>query len=70
MQDNKEIYTPMEALLINATIRAEERAAALKTKKDINSFLALDLALLEAEAQVGLMDGLPVVEMEEDNNAN
>ena len=46
----KEIYTPMEKLLIDALIRREQVIEAM----------ALDARLLELESEVGLMDGLPL----------
>lgn len=48
----KEIYTPMEKLLIEA----------MKTKEQERQALELDLMLLEMEQKAGLMDG---VELEE-----
>ena len=48
----KEIYTPMERILIEALITKEQERKALE----------LDLMLLQMEAQAGLMDG---VELEE-----
>lgn len=33
----------------------------LKTLEQVNEALALDLLLLELEASVGLMDGLPLI---------
>lgn len=58
MENKKEIYTPMEALLINAMVRRQERENALETKRKTTEALALDLVLLELEEQVGLLDGL------------
>ena len=45
----KEIYTPMEALFINAMVRRQEREDALKTKKTTTSLLELDEMLLKME---------------------
>jgi hypothetical protein len=42
-------------------------AEALETKKKANQALALDLMLLEMEAEQGTMDGLPL-DMEGANN--
>lgn len=59
----EKFYTPMEELLIEgakALTTAEIVDAAMETKKDFTKALELDLMLLEAEAAVGLMDGLPV----------
>lgn len=63
MENKKEIYTPMEQVLVQGAIYAE----ALETKKKANQALALDLMLLEMEAEQGLMDGLPL-DMEGANN--
>lgn len=46
----QEIYTPMEKILIDF----------LTTQQKETALLQLDLLLLEAESQVGLMDGLPL----------
>lgn len=65
----KEIYTPMEKILIRAAMlgqeeektgpfTAEEAQAALKTKEAHTEAMKLDLMLLEAEEKMGLMDGL------------
>ena len=43
----KEIYTPMEKVLIGGALYAQ----ALQTKKDLEQALQLDLMLLELEAQ-------------------
>jgi hypothetical protein len=70
----KEIYTPMEKVLIEGAklaeggtvpretepTTAELCAAALKTKNDTAIALLLDLMILEAEEKLGLMDGIPV----------
>lgn len=58
MENTKEIYTPMEKLLIETLARRQEREDALKVKKDTAAALELDLMLLEMEKQVDLMDGL------------
>lgn len=60
MENNKEIYTPMEAILIKgaqALTTKEIVGAALKTKEDFNTALLLDNMLLELEAQADMMDG-------------
>lgn len=50
--ENKQIYTPMERLLIEG----------LKIKEDMNKALELDLMLLELEAKADMMDGLELKE--------
>lgn len=50
----KEIYTPMEQVLVQSALYVE----ALETKKKANELLALDMLLLELEAQQDMMDGL------------
>lgn len=52
----KEIYTPMEDVLIKSALLAQ----ALETKKKEEAALKLDLLLLEMEEKQGLMDGLPL----------
>lgn len=54
----KEIYTPMERILIQSALLAQ----AAETKKKLTEALALDAKLLELEAEQGLMDGLPLEE--------
>ena len=51
----KEIYTPMEKVLIKSAYLAQ----ALETKKKEEAALKLDLLLLEMEEKQGLIDGLP-----------
>ena len=57
---NKEIYTPMEKLLIETMVRREERKAALETKEKTSALLELDLMLCQAEEKMGLLDGIPI----------
>ena len=52
----KEIYTPMEKVLIQSALLAQ----ALETKQQTTEALKLDLLLLEMEKEQGLLDGLPV----------
>lgn len=52
----KDIYTPMEQVLVEGALYAQ----ALETKKKVIDTIALDALLLELEEQVGLMDGLPL----------
>ena len=69
----KEIYSPMEEVLIKGTLAicgddAQEEvkpvetkdltAAALETKKKTTSLLELDELLLKMEAQQDMMDGM------------
>lgn len=63
MENKKEIYTQQERNLIQGTLYLD----ALNTKQKANQLLALDLALLEMEAELGTMDGLPL-DMEGANN--
>lgn len=46
----KEIYTPMEQILVDA-------AKWVQTKQNMAKALELDLMLLELEAQADMMDG-------------
>ena len=48
--EKKEIYTPMERNLV----------AGAQVLQNLNKALKLDLMLLELEASVGLMDGMPL----------
>lgn len=50
MENNKEIYTPMEQVLVEA-------AKWLETKQQMRQALELDLMLLELEAKADMMDG-------------
>ena len=52
MENKKEIYTPMEKILIEALI----------TKEQMRQALELDKMLLEMEAQADMMDGLTMQE--------
>ena len=58
MENKKEIYTPMEKLLIETLARRQEREDKLKLKKQTTAALELDLMLLEMEKQFDLMDGI------------
>ena len=55
----KEIYSPMEKILI-AGAQLYEEAAATKAKEA--EALKLDLMLLEMEEKMGLMDGIALQE--------
>ena len=50
----KEIYTPMERILIQGALLAE----TLETKKKLADLEALDLMLLEMEEKQDMLDGL------------
>ena len=50
----KEIYTPMEKVLVQGALLAQ----ALETKKKLAQAESLDLMLLEMEEQQELLDGL------------
>ena len=50
----KEIYTPMEQVLIQSALLAQ----ALETKEKMVEAAALDLMLLEMEQQQDMLDGL------------
>lgn len=70
----KEIYTPMERILIQSALilqgdKGQEEVlpttkevveAALETKQKMMDTLSLDALLLEMEEKVGLMDGFPL----------
>lgn len=70
----KEIYSPMEKVLIKGTIAmcgddcreevipASVAAEWLETKKKMNDALLLDSMLLELEAKADMMDGLTMKE--------
>lgn len=68
----KEIYTPMEKILIQAAMMAQEATkepttkevveAAIETREKYSAALALDAMLLEAEEKMGMMDGLKMEE--------
>lgn len=71
----KEIYSPMEKVLIQGTIAIcgddcreeiiptkELCDSALKTKKQFNDALSLDAMLLELEAKADMMDGYKMEE--------
>lgn len=53
--ENKEIYNPMEQILIDA-------AKWVQTKENMNKALELDLMLLELEAKADMMDGIELQE--------
>lgn len=66
---SKEIYTPMERILIEgAKLLTKEEApttkevceSAIKTKEDFNTALLLDVMLCQAEEKAGLLDGIPL----------
>ena len=60
---SKEIYTPMEKLLIEgvkARTTKEIVEAAIETKEDFKTALLLDVMLCQAEEQAGLLDGIPL----------
>ena len=52
----KEIYTPMEKVLLKSALLAQ----ALQDKKKAVEVAKLDLMLLKMEEEQGLIDGLPV----------
>ena len=57
----KEIYTPMEKILIEGVQRLTTKEvveSAVDTKKKAVQALSLDALLLELEAKVDMMDGL------------
>ena len=54
----KQIYTPMEQVLVTGALLAQ----AAETKKKLTELEAIDLRLLELEEQVGLMDGITLEE--------
>ena len=54
----KEVYTPMEQVLIRGAVYIE----ALETKKKVVKALEADLLLLELEAQADMMDGAQLQE--------
>ena len=54
----KEIYTPMEKVLVQGALLAQ----ALETKKKALEALQLDALLLEMEEKQGLMDGIALQE--------
>lgn len=65
----KQFYSPMEKVLINAMIAREERKAqttkevceaALETDKKFTDVLLLDVMLCQAEEKMGLLDGIPL----------
>ena len=60
----KEIYTPMERILIEGVqcLSGEELAAAIETKLTTNLLLELDEKLLKMEADADMMDGLKMEE--------
>ena len=58
----KEIYTPMERVLIEGAIKAEEIQKAYEIKEKERQALELDLLLLELESKIGLMDGIELEE--------
>lgn len=51
---DNQTHTPMEQAQAQGALYAE----ALETKKKANELLALDLMILELEAQQDMMDGL------------
>lgn len=58
---SKEIYTPMEKILIEGAKRLSTKEivdAAVEAKQKTNEALALDQLLLELEAKADMMDGL------------
>ena len=58
----KEIYTPMERILIEGALKAEEIQKAYEIKDKERQALELDLLLLEMEEKIGLMDGVELQE--------
>lgn len=54
----KEIYNPMEQVLIQAALLAQ----AAETKRKTAELLALDQMLLELEAKQDMMDGIELKE--------
>lgn len=54
----KEIYSPMEEVLIKSALLAQ----SLETKKKTTELLELDEMLLQMEAKQGLMDGVELGE--------
>lgn len=69
MSTNKELQNELDMDLLNAKVeirreineRELREMLGLDTPKNYNAWLALDRLLLEAEASVGMIDGLPLL---------
>lgn len=61
----KEIYSPMERILIEGAKKLTTKEVvetAIETKKQFNDALSLDAMLLELEAKADMMDGYKMEE--------
>ena len=58
----KDIYSPMERILIEGALKAEEIQKAKEIKEQERQALELDLLLLEMEEKLDLMDGIELQE--------